>query len=64
MNNYLTEEQNKDEISKYLKEEKNYRKKYYKDLVNSQYKETQTINKDRYGTNDILLLKVKGKIFR
>ena len=30
MNKYLTDEQNKDEVSKYLKEEKIYRQKYYK----------------------------------
>ena len=61
MNKYLTDEQNKDEISKYLKEEKIYRQKYYKDLVNSQYEEAQRINKDRYGTNDILIIENKRK---
>ena len=61
MNNYLTDEQNKDEISKYLKEEKIYRQKYYKDLINSQYEEAQRINKDRYGTNDILIIEHKRK---
>jgi hypothetical protein len=61
MNKYLTDEQNKDELSKYLKEEKIYRQKYYKDLVNSQYEEAQRINKDRYGTNDILIIEKKRK---
>lgn len=61
MNNYLTDEQNKDELSKFLKEEKIYRQKYYKDLVNSQYEEAQRINKDRYGTNDILIIEKKRK---
>ena len=61
MNNYLTDEQNKDELSKYLKEEKIYRQKYYKDLINSQYEEAQRINKDRYGTNDILIIENKRK---
>lgn len=61
MNKYLTDEQNKDELSKYLQEEKLYRQKYYKDLVNSQYEEAQRINKDRYGTNDILIIEKKRK---
>ena len=61
MNKYLTDEQNKDEVSKYLKEEKIYRQKYYKDLLNSQYEESQRINKDRYGTNDILIIENKRK---
>lgn len=61
MNNYLTDAQNKDEIYKYLKDEKFYRQKYYKDLVNSQYEEAQRINKDRYGTNDILIIERKRK---
>ena len=61
MNKYLTDEQNKDELSKYLKEEKLYRQKYYKDLINSQYEEAQRINKDRYGTNDILIIEKKRK---
>ena len=63
MKNYLTDELNKDEMSKYLKEEKLYRQKYYKDLINSQYEESQRINKDRYGTNDILIIENKRKKF-
>ena len=63
MNKYLTDEQNKDQLSKFLKEEKLYRQKYYKDLVNSQYEEAQRINKDRYGTNDILIIEKKRKNF-
>ena len=63
MNNYLTDAQNKDELYKYLKDEKFYRQKYYKDLVNSQYEEAQRINKDRYGTNDILIIERKRKKF-
>ena len=61
MRKYLTDEQNKDEVSKYFIEEKLYRQKYYKDLVNSQYEESQRINKDRYGTNDILIVENKRK---
>lgn len=61
MDKYLTDEQNNNELSKYLKEEKSYRQKYYKDLVNSQYEEAQRINKDRYGTNDILIIENKRK---
>ena len=61
MENYLTDDQSKDEITKYLKEEKNYRQKYAKDLVNSQYEESQRINKERYGTNDILIIENKKK---
>ena len=63
MENYLTDDQSKDEITKYLKEEKNYRQKYYKDLVNSQYEEAQRINKERYGTNDVLIIENKKKNF-
>jgi len=61
MNRYLTDEQNKDETSKFFREEKLYRQKYYKDLVNSQYEEAQRINKDRYGTNDILIVERERK---
>ncbi len=61
MNKYLTDEQNNNELSKYLKEEKEYRQKYYKDLINSQFEEAQRINKDRYGTNDILIIENKRK---
>jgi len=61
MNKFLTDEQNKDELSKYLKDEKFFRQKYYKDLINSQYEEAQRINKDRYGTNDILIVENKRK---
>jgi hypothetical protein len=61
MNKFLTDEQNKDELSKFLKDEKLFRQKYYKDLINSQYEEAQRINKDRYGTNDILIVENKRK---
>lgn len=61
MNKFLTDEQNKDELSKFLKDEKFFRQKYYKDLINSQYEEAQRINKDRYGTNDILIVENKRK---
>ena len=63
MNKFLTDEQNKDELSKFLKDEKFFRQKYYKDLINSQYEEAQRINKDRYGTNDILIVENKRKKF-
>ena len=61
MNKYLTDEQNNKELSNYLKEEKDYRQKYYRDLINSQFEEAQRINKDRYGTNDILIIENKRK---
>lgn len=61
MNKYLTDEQNNKELSNYLKEEKDYRQKYYRDLINSQFEEAQRINKDRYGTNDILVIERKRK---
>ena len=61
MNKFLTDEQNKDELSKFLNDEKFFRQKYYKDLINSQYEEAQRINKDRYGTNDILIVESKRK---
>ena len=63
MKRLLTDNQNEDEISKYMKEEQSYRQKYYKDLINSQYEEAQRINKDRYGTNDILIIEKKRRQF-
>ena len=61
MHKYLTDEQNEDEINNLLKGEKKFRQKFYGELLNSQFEEAQKKNKDKYGTNDILIIKNKKK---
>ena len=61
MEKYLTDEQNDDEIMNFLKGEKQYRQKYYKELLNTQFQEAQKKIKDKYGTNDILIIKNKKR---
>ena len=61
MKKYLTDEQNDDEIMNFLKGEKQYRQKYYKELLNTQFQEAQKKIKDKYGTNDILIIENKKR---
>jgi hypothetical protein len=61
MKKYLTDEQNVDEIMNFLKGEKQYRQKYYKELLNTQFQAAQKKIKDKYGTNDILIIENKKR---
>ena len=61
MEKYLTDEQNDEEIKNFLKGEKKFRQKFYGELLNSQFEEAQRKNKDRYGTNDVLIINNKKK---
>lgn len=61
MEKYLTDEQNNDEIMNFLKGEKQYRQKYYKEILNTQFQEAQKKIKDKYGTNDILIIENKKR---
>ena len=63
MDKFLTDDQNEDEVKHILKDEKNYRQHFYRDLLNSQYEEAQKKNMNRYGTNDILIIENKRKKF-
>ena len=61
MEKYLTDEQNDEEIKNFLKGEKKFRPKFYGELLNSQFEADQRKNKDRYGTNDVLIINNKKK---
>ena len=61
MKKYLTDEQNNDEIMNFLKGQKQYRQKYYKELLNTQFQAAQKKIKDKYGTNDILIIENKKR---
>ena len=63
MDKFLTDDQNDEEIEHILRDEKKYRQHFYKDLLDSQYKEAQQKNMNRYGTNDILIIENKRKRF-
>lgn len=57
MSNYLTDKNNMKEFQKYLFQEKQKRIKYYKDILDSQYQEIQSKNKEKYGTLDPLIVR-------
>ena len=57
MSSYLTDDNNKKEFEKYLIQQKEKRQKYYKDILDIQYKEIQNKNKDLYGTIDPLIVR-------
>ena len=57
MSSYLTDDNNKKEFEKYLIQQKEKRQKYYKDILDIQYKEIQNQNKNLYGTIDPLIVR-------
>lgn len=57
MNNYLTDDNNNKEFERYLIQQKEKRQKYYREILDSQYKEIQNKNKELYGTIDPLIVK-------
>ena len=61
MEKYLTDEQNDEEVANFLVMQKNFRLKFYKELLNNQYQELQRQNQEKYGTNDIVIINNKKK---
>ena len=61
MNQYLTDEINQDEVLDYLRGERQYRQKYYNEILNNQLNQAQKKIKDEYGTNDILIIENRRK---
>ena len=57
----LNDNRNDQELNKYIKGEKEYRQKMYKDLLYSQFQEANNKNLNLYGTNDPLILERKRK---
>ena len=61
LNNLLNDDRNDQELNKYMKGEKEYKQKIYKDLLYSQFEEANNKNINLYGTNDPLILERKRK---
>ena len=62
LNNLLNDNNiNSQDIDNYMKGEKEYKQKKYKDLLYSQFKEANNKNLNLYGTNDPVILERKRK---
>ena len=61
MNQFLTDEQNLDKVNLFFLKRKNNKRNFYKNLLFSQHEESNQQNKDRFGTEDILILQQKKK---
>ena len=61
MNQFLTDEQNLDKVNLFFSRRKNNKRNFYKNLLFSQHEELNQLNKDKFGTEDILILKQKKK---
>ena len=61
MNQFLTDEHNQKEVNLFFLRRKNNKRDFYKNLLFSQHEESNQLNKNRYGTEDILILKQKKK---
>ena len=61
MNQFLTDEQNLNEVNLLFLRRKNNKRDFYRNLLFSQHEESNKLNKDKYGTEDILILKQKKK---
>ena len=61
LNNFLNDDRNDQELNKYIKSEKEYKQKLYKDLLYSQFQEATNKNLNLYGTNDPLIVERKRK---
>ncbi len=61
MNQFLTDEQNLDKVNMLFWKRKNNKRNFYKNLLFSQHEESNQLNKDKFGTEDILILKQKKK---
>ena len=61
MNQFLTDEQNLDKVNLFFTRRKNNKRNFYKNLLFSQHEESNQLNKDKFGTEDILIVKQKKK---
>ena len=61
MNKFLTDEPNQNEVNSFFSRRKNNKRNFYKNLLFSQYEESNMLNKNKYGTEDLLILKQKKK---
>ena len=61
LRNYLNDDRNDQELNNYIKGEKEYKQKIYKDLLYSQFQEAANKNLNLYGTNDPLIIERKRK---
>ena len=61
LTNFLNDDRNDQELNKYIKSEKEYKQKMYKDLLYSQFQEASNKNMNLYGTNDPLIVERKRK---
>ena len=61
MDQFLTDEQNLDEVNSLFLKRRNNKRNYYKNLLFSQHEESNLKNKNTFGTEDILILKQKKK---
>ena len=61
MNQFLTDEQNLDKVNLFFLRRKNHKRDFYKNLLFSQHEQSDQLNKDKFGTEDILILKQKKK---
>ena len=61
MNQFLTDEQNLDKVNLFFMQRNNHKRDFYKNLLFSQHEQSNQLNKDKFGTEDILILKQKKK---
>ena len=61
LGNFLNDDRNDQELTNYIKSEKEYKQKMYKDLLYSQFQEATNKNLNLYGTNDPLIVERKRK---
>ena len=61
LRNYLNDDRNDQELNNYIKGEKEYKQKIYKDLLYSQFQEAANKNLNLYGTSDPLIIERKRK---
>ena len=61
LSNLLNDNRNDQELNNYIKDQKEYQQKIYKDLLYSQFEEANNKNLNLYGTNDPLIVERKKK---
>lgn len=61
MNKFLTDEPNQKEVNLFFLRRKNHKRDFYRNLLFSQHEKSNQINKNKYGTEDFLILKQRKK---
>lgn len=56
LSSFLNDNRNENELNNFMKEEKEIKQKFYKELLYSQFQEANQKNLDLYGTNDPLII--------